>query len=158
MSLTIQFPPTMALATASSHDAPLALNANWAYQPTSGKYVGITTTFSSPIVPVRSTSIKNARIRDVLVAQARAQLGAANGALAAAHPAIKSYFKGSVGRRPAAATLYKPTQDQLAQALAIHAMATAIGDFSVLAVARSFGLTHTQAKYWVAKARRSGRA
>lgn len=152
------FPPAIAANDMSADMNALSIKAVFTFNTLNSRYVCGTTTFSSPVTPVRSTSIKSTPVHTRLVAVLRAQLGQepTNVALAEANPALKSYFKGTTGRRPAHGVIIEPTDEALEVAAAIHTLARAIGDFPVLAIARSFGIEHRHAVRWAGKARRRG--
>lgn len=158
IAASLAFPQTLTLNTAPADARSLALSATWLFDPATGRYQGVETSFASPTAPVRATSIKTTPVRSALVPQARARLAGepANIAVAQEHPPVKTYFRGTTGRRPAGAVIVAPGRKQLEQAAAIHRLASAIGDFSILAVARSFNLDHRQAARWVGRARRQG--
>lgn len=157
----IDLPTVLDVAIAPTSPLELGMTARYELDPASRRYRGTAVAFSAPVsgaTQVRSTSIKKTRIRDQVVPSLREQLAArpANKKLAATYPPIKAYFAGRPGRRAAQATVHRPTEQQLQQAAVIHTAASAIGDYSVLAVARSFGINPRQAARWVNRLHRYG--
>lgn len=120
------------------------------------RYVGNYLTFSSPVVAVRSSSVKTTAVRDSLIPGLRAALAEHNAELIEEIASFKTYFRGTTGRAVAASSITKPGPDLLEQVALIHATARSIGDFPVLAVTRCFRLDRRQGNRWVNAARRRG--
>jgi len=152
------FPSPMTVRMPAADPGELNLSAEYTFNPLSRAYVGTALTFVSGTVPVRSTSVKRSPIRDRLVSALRKEIAAdpTNAHLAASCPQLASYLDGRPGRPVAASVASLPTRKHLDKAVAVYTAAKAIGDFPVLAVARSFGLTHRSAARWIASARRQG--
>ena len=118
MSLTDQLslPAVLTVHDQGANDA-LALKAAFAYRSAQRRYVGVSTEFASPSIPVRATSIKTTPVRDRLVPLLRSALAAepANSALAAEHPALRRYFANTASHKPAHTGW--PTDTQLVELL-----------------------------------------
>ena len=122
-----------------------------------GVYVTASLSLDHPVVAITPTLLGKMRLGTIRKDALRAALADANVHLSEKAP-IKTYFKGGNGRPVAERFRLSPTPEHLDTAATIHQLAKLVGDFPVLAVARSFNLSPSDARRWLALARRSASA
>lgn len=120
-----------------------------------GIYTNGSLAVEHPVVAVTPTLLGKMRLGSLRNDALRIALCEQNGELVKRAP-VKSFFKGSNGRAVAEKVRLDPTVEHLENAAIVYRLARLVGDYPVQAVARCFSLEHTDAKRWVALARKSG--
>jgi hypothetical protein len=120
-----------------------------------GVYANASLTAEHPVVAITSTLLSKMKLGSLRNTALRAALAEQNVELAKRAP-VKSYFKGTAGRAVAEKARLAPTDEHLENAALVYSLARLVGDYPVHAVARCFSLEHTDAKRWVALARKNG--
>lgn len=120
-----------------------------------GIYAPASIALEHPMVPVTPTLLTKMRLGTIRRDALRAALAEANSELSQ-RSVVRTYFKGSSGRPVSEKARETPSAEHLENAALIYLLARLVGDFPVRAVARSFGLEHSDAKRWVQLARKSG--
>lgn len=117
------------------------------------RYINSSVVIEHPLAAVTSTSIRKIPIHRRISLSLRDLLAEHNDQLMTRRP-VKTYFKGTHGRRVSAKIAENPTQAHLEDAAIIFHLAASIRDTPVRSVERCFGITYDQAKRWVRIARR----
>lgn len=120
-----------------------------------GIYTNASLAVEHPVVAVTPTLLGKMRLGSLRKDALRVALGEQNAELAKRAP-VKSFFKGSTGRSVAEKVRLEPTDEHLVNASVVYRLARLVGDYPVQTVARCFNLEPTDAKRWVALARKSG--
>lgn len=154
----LKFPARLQVNAPAPQPGTLSISAAYRFSTASRTYQGASVKFHSHDETVRSTSIKGSPMRDRLVAQLRLELGSvpANQRLALSCPALGDYFAGRHRAPRRTARIPASQNPRMQDALAVYTAARAIGDFPVVAVARTLGLSHREAQSWMGAARRRG--
>ncbi len=151
---TVNTPQILHLSARATAEQP-AVRIGTILDASRGVYVNASITVEHPAVPVTPTRLAKMRLgglrRDLL----REALAKENPGLTD-NAAVKTYFKGTNGRPVAEKVRANPTFDHLQTAALIHRLARLVGDYPVLAIARSFGLEAGEARHWVSQARKGG--
>lgn len=150
----ITTPALLALSVKATTERP-ALTFRLSHDPRSGTYSTVHLAAEHLTVAITPTRLAKMRIGSLRRDALRLALAEKNTALSS-RPAVKSYFKGSVGRAVAEKARVEPTDEHLDSAAVIYRLARLVGDFPVQAVARSFSLEQKDAQRWVATAKKKG--
>lgn len=154
----LTFPEQIDVLVVPAEPKALTVSASLGFDPRSEQYLGMSTSFSSPLAPVTSTTVKATPMHRMIVPELRTALHRepGNTALADRCAPLKTYFLGTRGRRVASAVAVDPPEHVLEQAAAVYTAARAVRDTPVRSIERCFGITYAQAKRWTRAMRRLG--
>lgn len=152
MSQEIQFPDLLSVTAKRDAGSP-TFSARLSYDATTGRYRPFGVSLDGFADPVKGRDLRTMPMARLIADQLRPQIEEANPQLLTV-PAVKTYFKGTRGRKVATGIAQKPSFDKLEEAALVFTLAKAVGDFPVRAVERCFALEYAQAKRWVRKARK----
>lgn len=127
----------------------LALNA------TRDLYTATEVSIQHPFVPINGKVTRSTPVRRLIAELLPPKLAEANPELMKRAP-LKTFVKGTTGRRPAQKIVDSPQTAQLIDAALVFTMARMSHNFPVRAVQRCFALDYAQAQRWVRLARRQG--
>lgn len=150
----IMTPQFLPLTVAATPERP-SVTIRTMHDERNGVYVNHSLALEHPVVAVTPTLLSKMRLGALRRDALRAALGEQNSELAK-RPPVKSYFKGSAGRTVAEKARREPTAEHIENAALVYRLARLVGDYPVHAIARCFGLEHTDAKRWVAIAKKNG--
>lgn len=131
------------------------IRATATYDTELRRYVNASVAFEHSLQAVSSTAIRGVPIHRRISNVERELLREANPALLTRGP-VKTYFRGTAGRKVSAHHAVHPSDDQLENAAIIFHLASVIRDAPVRAIERCFSITYKQAQRWVRLARRKG--
>ena len=129
------------------------IQASVHYDDALRRYHNASVIIEHPVQPVSSTSIRKIPIHRRISLATRDLLRESNQSLLSRAP-VKTYFKGTQGRKVSQKVAGTPTRQHLEDAAVIFHLAASIRDMPVRSIERCFGITYKQAKRWVRIARR----
>lgn len=150
----ITTPQFLHLNVQATIDRP-AVKIRVVHDERAGVYNNSALTVEHPVVAVTPTRLAKMRLGSLRRDALRVALGEQNTELSKRAP-VKSFFKGSAGRAVSEKVRMEPTAEHLGNAAIVYRLARLVGDYPVQAVGRCFGLEPSDAKRWVALARKNG--
>lgn len=108
-----------------------------------------------PFVTINGTVVRSTPVRRLLSELLPQKLAETNPELMK-RAAVKTFVKGTTGRRPAQKIIEHPGTAQLVDTALVFTMARMTSNFPIRAVQRCFALDYRHARRWVAAARRQG--
>lgn len=112
-------------------------------------YQNVELVVQHPLVPLTATKVRRLRLATIRRDLVRAELAKHNAELSKGSIPVRTYLKGTDGRRPSEKDVQSPQRKQLDNAALVVTFARLVGDPVVRSVARSFGLEKPEAVRWV---------
>lgn len=152
----ITTPASLNLISAGKAIEAPSIAVNTYHDPVDATYQVTAVSVSGVMTPVTGKHLRNAGLREILRTRLRAELLDVNPELATAHPMVKTFLKGTTGRKTSAAKLAEPDAELLTGVALVHTLARLTHDFPVVSVARALNTERFKAARLVRTARTEG--
>lgn len=153
--LTINTPPFLVANVPGDLQTP-SLDVTFSHDKAQQRYMPVSVKIENPMSPFTVTAMKKMRVHRLSMPKLREQLINQHNTDLLSHAPIKAYARGKDGRAIAQKAHLNPSEQQLTDAVLIYGLASAIRDFPVKAIEKSFGLDNDEARNWLKLARKKG--